>query len=215
MGITADRLTDVVVPVLADLGLDLYDLEFSGSQLRVLVDRPGGIDLDSLTAATRAISGVLDDADLIAAAYTLEVSSPGIERTLRTPAHFVGAIGEVVKITTRPGAEGDRRIEGRLSAADEAGITVDVEDAGPRAIPYGDLQRAKTVFVDPAAPKPGKGSKPGKAAKPTKAAKAAKPTKAAKPAKGGASPRSTTDTSTADPVTTTDDPSTTQSEGTP
>ena len=85
-------------PSSAALGLELYDVEISGTGrarvLRVLVDREGGIDLEAIAAATEAVSPLLDQPPLdaaLAGPYTLEVSSPGLERPLRTPAHFAGA----------------------------------------------------------------------------------------------------------------------------
>ena len=87
--------------------------------LLVTVDRDGGVDLEALTEANRAVSVVLDELDPIPGRYTLEVSSPGVERTLRTPAHFVKAVGEQVTVKTRPQVPGERRLRGVLAAADE------------------------------------------------------------------------------------------------
>jgi ribosome maturation factor RimP len=165
VSVLVDRLSGLVAPVLTDLGLSLYDLEFTGGQLRVVVDRPGGVDLDSIASATRLISRELDAADPIPGRYQLEVSSPGLERNLRTPAHFQGAVGTAVKIRTHPHVEGDRRAEGMLTAADDEGVTILAATDAPsgdtlteRRVAYGEIERAKTVFVWEAAPKPGKGA---------------------------------------------------------
>jgi ribosome maturation factor RimP len=148
-----DRVRDLVLPLLADRDLDLYDVEMAGPVLKVVVERPGGLDLDALSDATRAVSRALDEADPIAGSYTLEVTSPGLERTLRTPSHFAGAVGETVKVKVVAGAAeagGDRRVAGVLAAADDDGITVrtgDDEDAPvERQVRYGDIERARTVF---------------------------------------------------------------------
>jgi ribosome maturation factor RimP len=89
---TISRVTAIVAPLLVDLKLDLYDVEFRGGTLRVTVDTPpgspGGVDLDTIALVTRMVSRDLDHADPIPGRYTLEVTSPGLERTLRTPAHF-------------------------------------------------------------------------------------------------------------------------------
>ena len=123
----ADRVRDVVLPLLTERDLDLYDIEVAGPVLKVVVDRPGGLDLDVLADATRAVSRALDEADPIAGAYTLEVSSPGLERRLRTPRHFARAVGETVKVklTAAGGAtrDGERRLEGEVVAADDEGVT--------------------------------------------------------------------------------------------
>src|ERR687893_792616 len=81
----ADRVRDLVLPLLAERDIELYDLEVAGPVLKVVVDRPGGLDLDVLAKATRAVSHALDEADPIAGAYTLEVTSPGLDRAL--PGH--------------------------------------------------------------------------------------------------------------------------------
>jgi ribosome maturation factor RimP len=143
-----ERVRALVGPALEDVGLELFDVERVGTVLRVTVDRAGGVDLDAISDATRRISDVLDqDPDLntaLSGRYLLEVSSPGVERQLRTPAHFDRAVGSTVVVKTHPTAEGDRRVEGVLEAADADGIVV----AG-RSIPYADIERARTRFVWP------------------------------------------------------------------
>ncbi|HET6950576.1 MAG TPA: ribosome maturation factor RimP [Acidimicrobiales bacterium] len=159
----AERVRDLVQPLLADRDLDLYDVELAGPVLRVVVDRPGGLDLGVLSDATRAVSRALDESDPIPGHYTLEVTTPGLERALRTPWHFARAVGETVRIRTVAGSAGeDRRVAGVLSAADDDGITVrtGTDDAGApveRRLPYADIERARTVFAW------GPGEKPGKA----------------------------------------------------
>ncbi len=146
----ADELFDVLAAAVAPLGLELVDVELRGKVARVVVDREGGIDLDAVAAATRAISPVLDDHDPFPDhKYSLEVSSPGVERTLRTPRHFTHAIGEVVSVRTYPGTEGERRIQGRLVSVDDAGMTLEGEGLpdGGRRIAFDEVERARTVFV--------------------------------------------------------------------
>jgi len=158
---TAERLHDIVAPICDDLGLELVDLEHRGGLVRVTVDRQGGVDIDAIAKATREISRAFDQHDPITARYTLEVSSPGLERPLRTPAHFQRAIGSKVRIKTRPGADGERRVEGLLRAADDDGVTVtlDAPATGERQVRYDDIERARTVFEWGPAPKPGSGKK--------------------------------------------------------
>jgi ribosome maturation factor RimP len=148
-GGTVDRVQALVAPVLADLGLEIYDLEHAGGIVRVTVDRDGGIDLEGIALATRLISRELDHADPLPGRYTLEVTSPGLERNLRTPAHFARAVGSTVAVRTHPHVEGDRRVQGTLRAADGAGIDVtQITAAGPteRRLAYDDIERARTVF---------------------------------------------------------------------
>ena len=95
------------------------------------------------------MSGVLDEVDPIPGRYSLEVSSPGVERRLRTPAHFIKAVGETVSVKTRPQVPGDRRLRGRLLAADDDGfeLAVDGGSDGRIRLAYSDIDRVRTVFV--------------------------------------------------------------------
>lgn len=158
----AESLFDELSPVVAALGLDLVDVEVSASTVRVTVDCDGGIDLDALADANRAVSSALDRLDPISGRYTLEVSSPGVERRLRTPAHFERAVGETVAVRLLPAAAEERRLQGQLVAADEAGVSIRLE-GGDASVPYDQIERARTVFEWGAKPAPspsrGKGSK--------------------------------------------------------
>ena len=138
----ADRVRELVEPLLAEEGLELFDVECSPGRVAVLVDRPTGVDLDAITLATQRISALFDREDPVPGGrYLLEVSSPGLERTLRTPTHFRRALGTVVSVKTRAGVEGDRRAKGVLADADDDGFTVE-----GRRFSYGDVERVHTVF---------------------------------------------------------------------
>lgn len=164
-----DRLDDLRARLeapLADLGLDLFDVvrtgKGRGTVVQVMVDRPGGVDLETVTEATRVVSPLLDEWPGIDSAYTLEVSSPGLERPLRRPSHFASARGMSVTVRCRDEAGVARRIRGVLVGSDEEGCTVDV-DGAPQRIPFDSIEQARTVFEWGPADKPGKGSKPGRA----------------------------------------------------
>jgi len=156
-----ERVRSVVEPFLSAQGFELVDVERQGSVLRITVDllvgpddtvdllvgpddRLGGIDLEAVTEATRLVNEVLDRHDLVGDTTTLEVSSPGIERPLRTPGHFRRFVGTEVAVKARPGTGGDRRLAGILEVADDDGVVV----AG-RRLAYADIERARTVFVWP------------------------------------------------------------------
>jgi ribosome maturation factor RimP len=146
-----ERVREVVEPLLERQSLTVYDVEHSGSSLRITVDAPGGVDLGAIARATRIISVALDEHDPIPSKYTLEVSSPGLERPLRTPAHYAGAVGTTISVKTNARVDGERRIKGTLVAADADGITV-----GDHTLRYDDIEKARTVFEWGATPKPGK-----------------------------------------------------------
>lgn len=156
MSTSLERISDLVEPIAAELGLTVYDLENTGGTVRVLLDRQGGIDMGSITDATRKISSALDEADPMSGAYTLEVSSPGIERTLRTPTHFEGAVGERVKVKLSRVVAGERRVEGELVAVAPGEITLLADDGTEVIVETSDIERARTQFVDTASPRPGK-----------------------------------------------------------
>jgi ribosome maturation factor RimP len=139
-----ERVRAVVEQPLSEAGFEVVDVERKGPVLAVTVDRPDGIDLEAVTEATRLVNTLLDDNDLLGAQTTLEVSSPGIERPLRTPEHFRRFVGAEVAVKLRPGTEGERRLSGPLEAADDEGVVV----AG-RRLAYADIDRARTVFVWP------------------------------------------------------------------
>jgi ribosome maturation factor RimP len=160
------RVRELVVPIASDLGLELYDLEQRGGTMRVTLDTPpgspGGVTLDDLALASRLISRELDAHDPVPGHYTLEVTSPGVERALRTPAHFRREIGKVVAIRLSDVGHDERRVTGTLIAADDTSATVAVdgpEGPVPRTVAYDQIDRAKTVFEWGPAPKPGAGSR--------------------------------------------------------
>ena len=145
----SQTLYDVLSPKLAAQDLDLIDVEVTSGTVRVTVDRAGGVDLDALAQANRTVSSVLDELDPIPGRYTLEVSSPGVERRLRTPEHYARAIGEIVSVRTLPGTGEVRRVKGALHAADAEGIELTGDDVpgGSLRLAYPDIERARTVFV--------------------------------------------------------------------
>jgi ribosome maturation factor RimP len=177
---TTTRVRLLVEPLVEAAGTTLYDIEHANGVLRITVQREGGVDIDVIGKLTRQISHLLDEEDPLPGQYTLEVSSPGLERTLRTPEHFAGAVGSLVTLKTRAGVEGDRRVKGTVLAADADHVTiapVAVDPGATRVLALTDIERARTVFEWGPAPKPGTGSKPGAG---SKSAPSAKKKKAAK-----------------------------------
>ena len=154
-----DLVRSLVEPLAAEAGADIYDVTLAGGKLVVALTRSDGIDLETLTSVSRQLNAVLDEQDPISGSYTLEVTSPGLERNLRTAEHFAGAIGDEVTIRTNPDVDGERRVRGVLRAADERTVTVELEEGGERTLDIADVERARTVFSWGGADKPGGGQK--------------------------------------------------------
>ncbi len=140
------RITSLAAPLLDDLGVELEDVQWGGGRLRVVVDTPDGIDSTTLVRVTRTVSAELDTADPIPSKYVLEVTSPGIERRLRRPEQYRRAIGSQVAVKLQAGVEGERRLEGRLVAADDERITLEGADGQRQEVPLDTVDRARTTF---------------------------------------------------------------------
>lgn len=128
---------------LASSGLDLEDVETSVAGrrhlVRVLVDKSGGVTLDEIAEATRLVSSLLDEHDVLGdAPYTLEVTSPGIDRPLTLPRHWQRNLSRLVKVTPREGAS----FVGRVMAAGESSATLDVE-GDLKEVSYADTAKAR------------------------------------------------------------------------
>ncbi len=180
-----DRVHAVVDPIIEDLELELVDLVYAGGRLKITIDHPQGLDTELLTRATRMISHEIDLQDPINGAFTLEVSSPGVERQLRIPAHYARSIGEQVAIKLAPNADKLRRIKGELSAVGDDTVTI-TNDDGVHTLAFDQIAKANTVFEWGPEPKPGaKKNAPANKNAPTK--KNAQPSKTNKAASGGTS----------------------------
>ncbi|EQD44345.1 protein belonging to Uncharacterized protein family UPF0090, partial [mine drainage metagenome] len=141
-----ERLIALIEPVIERLGYELVDLDYGagrGSALvRLYIDRHGGVGIEDCERVSREVSALLDVEDPIPTAYTLEVSSPGFDRVLRTRAHFARFAGERVFVELATPREGRRRYTGTLVAAGDAGIELDVD--GERvAVRYEELAKAR------------------------------------------------------------------------
>lgn len=149
-----DRVRELVAPVVADSGAELYDVEFNGGILRILVDAEGGIGIDAIKTISKSAGRLLDEADPVPGRYTLEVSSPGLERPLRTRTHYESAVGETVKFKTHAEVDGRRRFHGTLLGADDDGFRLEV-DGAELGFAYDAVTKVRTVFEWNPAPKPG------------------------------------------------------------
>jgi ribosome maturation factor RimP len=156
-----------VEPAVHALGFDVYDVELLGGAgartLRLTVTRDAGVDLDAITAVTQAVSPLLDTVDALNGSYLLEVSSPGVERSLRRPEHYAGAVGEQVSIKFHTDA-GPRRVRGILADAGADHVAVQEDDVRVD-IPLAAVTQARTVFEWGPQPRPGKAAKAAKSGK--------------------------------------------------
>jgi ribosome maturation factor RimP len=140
---TRDRLAGVITDPLAAVGLDVEAVELTPAgkrrMLRVAVDKDGGVTLDDIAEATKEVSRLLDETDVMGEqAYLLEVTSPGTDRPLTLPRHWRRNADRLVKATLRDG----QSVTGRIVAADEERATLDV-DGSSREIAYADVAKAK------------------------------------------------------------------------
>jgi ribosome maturation factor RimP len=137
-----ERLRPLVEPVVAGAGYDLEDLAVArlgrDFVVRIVIDGDGGVGLDDIAEVSRALSAALDAAEadgqqISADAYTLEVSSPGVDRPLTLPRHWRRNVGRLVKVKA-----GARLLTGRVTAAGDSAVTLDVGGV-EHELPYADL----------------------------------------------------------------------------
>src|SRR3954470_4920414 len=141
--VSRQRVRDVLEPVVTSARYDLEDISVTAagrrSVVRVIVDRDGGIDLDAVAEISPVVSETLDADDVTGEMpYTLEVSSPGVDRPLTEPRHWRRAAGRLVRATVRD----DKDVTGRIAGADDAGVTFDV-DGTQRTVSYDALGPGK------------------------------------------------------------------------
>ena len=155
------QVTALVEPIAAETGCAVYDVQWRGGTLVVLAtaSEGGAIGVDALSNLSRRLSTALDAADMINGRYVLEVSSPGLERSLRRPEHFAGAVGERAVIRTSGPLR--KRIVGEILEADGAAVSLriaEISGSGTAdhsdqpeightlSVPFGDIAKARTTF---------------------------------------------------------------------
>jgi len=128
-GILRERLIALIEPLVGALDCELVDLEYHPGLVRIYVDRATGVRVEDCERVSREVSALLDVEDPIPTAYTLEVSSPGFDRVLRTRAHFERFVGARVWVELKlPREGGRRRYTGLLTAVQDEAIALEVED---------------------------------------------------------------------------------------
>ena len=141
-----EKLIALTEPLLGQLGYELVDLEYAPGRahalLRIFIDRPAGVGLDDCERVSREVSALMDVEDPVPTGYTLEVSSPGLDRVLRTPAHFQRFVGERIWLELQVARDGRRRYTGRLEAVGPEGIELTV-DGAKVAVRFSEIARAR------------------------------------------------------------------------
>jgi ribosome maturation factor RimP len=124
-----EQLIELLEPLVRHLGYELWELELSGRNgvLRIYIDSPEGIDVGDCETVSRAVSERMDEADPISGEYTLEVSSPGLDRVLRTQQHFERFVGEQASVEMKQLVNGRRRFLGKLLQVSAQGIQLEME----------------------------------------------------------------------------------------
>jgi ribosome maturation factor RimP len=148
-----EKVRQIAAPLAAQEGLELVDGEMGGmggrQTLRLFIDKPGGVSLDDCSGVSRAVSAALDVEDFIDGAYDLEVSSPGLDRPLRTPEHFEQFKGSKVRVKTFgpiPECENRKTFVGELQGFAEGKVIVDV-DGKLFHVPHAQVSKAHVEYV--------------------------------------------------------------------
>lgn len=137
---------DIISPILVGTPFELVGVECVGggkhTVLRIYIDKPGGITIDDIANISRQISVIFDVEEPISGHYTLEVSSPGLQRPLFTPAHFKAQVGQQITVKTSHALGNRQNFKGVLIKADDAGIELEV-DSETISLQYSDIDKAK------------------------------------------------------------------------
>lgn len=125
------KTEEILLPIAQKYGVSIYDVEYvkegSDYYLRAYIDKPEGVNINDCENVSRALSDALDQADFIPEAYILEVSSPGLGRTLKKDRHFEKSMGLDVEIKLFKAMDGCKEFEGTLTGFDSESVTISVE----------------------------------------------------------------------------------------
>jgi ribosome maturation factor RimP len=147
MDAIVERVWRLAAPLAAQEGMEIIDIEFrreggrAGRVLRLYLDKEGGPNVDDISRVSRALSDVLDAENAIDTAYTLEVSSPGINRPLKRPEHFARFLGKRIRVRTRDMIEGQRSFLGTLSDVSNDKIVL-AQDGRDYNIPFSVIEKS-------------------------------------------------------------------------
>jgi ribosome maturation factor RimP len=145
----AARVHDLVAPLASEAGAELLDVEVRGQGrrqvVRLVADADGGLDIDTIARLSRLAGDALDDVDVVPGSYTLEVTSPGADRPLRTTRDFARNVDREVRVLRREDLEGTRELVGIVQGADDHGVTLLV-DGDELTVPLDEVDHGKVVL---------------------------------------------------------------------
>ena len=145
----SDIVAEIALPIANEIGVDLWDVEYAkeGGEwyLRIIIDSADGISIDQCEQMSRAIDPVLDEREVIPGTYMLEVSSAGLERTLKKPEHFARFIGHTVEVRLFRGQDGSKRFEGTLQSYGDDGLEL-LCDGATVAFDKANVSKVRLVF---------------------------------------------------------------------
>jgi len=143
---------ELVTPLADELGFEVVDVEFvpagGRSIVRVYLDRPGGITLDDCARFSRRLGDLLEMNQTLPHSYVIEVSSPGIERRLKTGEHFRRYVGRRARVETHEPWDGRRHVEGAIAGVSDTDVTLSLDEGGSWTVPLAGVRTARLV-VDP------------------------------------------------------------------
>ena len=146
-----ETVREAIEPTVLELGYRIWDVTFSkigaDYHLEITIDSDGGISIEDCERAHRAIDPILDECDPIEGFYYLEVSSPGIERELRTEAHIEACIGQMVEAKLFAPKDGRKTVTGELVSFAEGAVTL-LSDEGEITLNRAEISKLCTVYVD-------------------------------------------------------------------
>ncbi len=122
------QLIDLLEPTVESLGYELIDLEFNSSLLRLYINGPNGVNVEDCAKVSHHVSGVLDVEDPIKSEYELEVSSPGVDRIIRTTSHYEEFVGCEVSVRLKRPDQNRRKLTGLLKSVSENEVVLQVDD---------------------------------------------------------------------------------------
>jgi len=146
-----ERVKVAVEPALSSLGLEIIDIEYRhepvGKVLRIYIDQQQGVTVETCSQASEVISEILDNSDILEDVYTLEVSSPGIERKLTKVSHYKRFVGKAIAVKTNLARQGRKRFKGKLVKAGVDGFSVEV-DGEILDFRYEEVAKANLIFTE-------------------------------------------------------------------